>query len=125
MFKEFIIVGIGSFFGGGMRLLVSRGMQAIAILPFPFGTFLVNIIGCLLFGFISGLPSNGAYLSPTTKLLLTTGFCGGFTTLSTFMGESAILMRGNSFTHLVFYLSASLAIGMLAMLAGHWAAKMV
>ena len=88
MLRDFFLVGMGSFLGGGSRFIVSKVIQAWAPLSFPLGTFAVNILGCLIIGFLSGLHWPGGWMSPSMKLVLTTGFCGGFTTFSTFMNES-------------------------------------
>ena len=129
MLKEFFIVSIGSFFGGGMRFLVSGALRAVSIVPFPLGTFAVNVLGCLIFGFVSGLSltsgEGGRGVSATTKLLLTTGSCGGFTTFSTFMKESSTLMKEDNFVYLALYVVSGLVVGFLAMIGGHEAAKML
>ena len=74
--KEVLIVSIGSFFGGGMRYWVSKLVQSCTVIAFPFGTMAVNVAGCLIIGFLSGLNwREGGWMSPSAKLLLTTGFC--------------------------------------------------
>ena len=83
--RDFLIVGCGSFLGGGSRFLVSKLVGGLFATSFPVATFIVNLLGCLLIGFVSSLPSTLSWLSPQARLLLTTGFCGGLTTLSTFM----------------------------------------
>ncbi|MGI6243404.1 MAG: fluoride efflux transporter CrcB [Prevotella sp.] len=129
MWKDFLIVSVGSFFGGGSRFLVSRLIQAVTVAAFPFGTFLVNILGCLLIGFFSGLPTTetvvDGWMSPSARLLLTMGFCGGFTTFSTFMNESILLVRDTQIVSVALYLSASLVLGFLAVLAGYEMAKLL
>lgn len=125
MIKDFFIVGIGSFFGGGMRFLVSKWIQDISILNFPFGTMAVNVLGCLLIGFFSGLPYTGNLMSPSTKLILTTGFCGGFTTFSTFMNENSSLLKDENYLYFVLYLFGSLALGLIAVLAGQQLSKVI
>lgn len=122
MIKDFILVGIGSFVGGGMRFLVSKWVQSLTLLSFPFGTFAVNVLGCLIIGFLSGQSWSGSIMTPNSKLILTTGFCGGFTTFSTFMNESSLLMKDENYFYFVFYLFGSLALGLLALLFGHWLA---
>lgn len=123
MLKEFLIVSTGSFFGGGARYVVSQWLQMLTSLPFPLGTFVVNVVGCLLIGFLSGLNIGGAYITPTTKLLLTTGFCGGFTTFSTFVNEGSALGRDGNFTWLALYIIGSLVVGFLCLLAGNMISK--
>ena len=82
--------------------------------------------GCLIIGFLSGLNwREGGWMSPSAKLLLTTGFCGGFTTFSTFMNEGAGLMKEENYLYMMLYLFGSLALGLIAVLAGHYLAKMI
>lgn len=124
--KEVLIVSIGSFFGGGMRYWVSKLVQSCTVIAFPFGTMAVNVAGCLIIGFLSGLNwREGGWMSPSAKLLLTTGFCGGFTTFSTFMNEGAGLMKEENYLYMMLYLFGSLALGLIAVLAGHYLAKMI
>lgn len=122
--KELLIVSLGSFFGGGMRFLVSKLAQQCLAPAFPLGTFLVNVTGCLVIGFVSTLPIGGG-MSPQTKLFLTTGFCGGFTTFSTFMNESLRLMEDGRFPIMALYILGSLAAGLLAVWAGQWLGKSI
>ena len=124
--KELLLVSIGSFFGGGMRFWISKMVQSYTFIAFPFGTMTVNVLGCLIIGFLSGLNWNGGgLLSPSVKMLLTTGFCGGFTTFSTIMNEGYGLMKDGSYTYMMLYLFGSLALGLLAVLAGHYLAKCI
>ena len=124
--KELLLVCIGSFFGGGLRYGVSKMVQSCALVVFPFGTMVVNVLGCLIIGFLSGLNWDGnGLMSPSTKLLLTTGFCGGFTTFSTFMSEGASLMKDGQYLYMTLYLFGSLALGLVAVLAGHQLSKLV
>lgn len=124
--KEVLIVSIGSFFGGGMRYWISKMVQSCTVIAFPFGTMAVNVAGCLIIGFLSGLNwREGGWMSPSAKLLLTTGFCGGFTTFSTFMNEGAGLMKEANYLYMMLYLFGSLALGLIAVLAGHYLAKII
>lgn len=120
MFKDFLIVGAGSFLGGGLRFLVSRALAATTATPFPAGTFAVNIVGCLLIGFLSSLHYPGGMLSPTTRLLLTTGFCGGFTTFSTMMNENVALLKDGNITTFALYTVGSILMGGAAVVVGHY-----
>ena len=125
MIKDFILVGIGSFLGGGSRFLFCKLIDSCTRVNWPLGTFGVNIIGCLLIGFLSGLPCNSSFMNPTTRLILTTGFCGGFTTFSTFMNENYNLCNSHDFISMTTYLFASMAIGIIAVVAGHTLGKMI
>ncbi|HEY9544058.1 fluoride efflux transporter CrcB [Prevotella sp.] len=119
MLKDFLLVGAGSFLGGGARFLLSKWLQTSALGAFPLATFAVNILGCLLIGLLLGLSGQTGWLSPSTKLLLTTGFCGGFTTFSTFMNENYLLLKDHHFVPFFLYLFASLALGLFAVIAGY------
>lgn len=125
LFRDLLIVGCGSFFGGGCRYLVSKVATAMCAASFPFGTFIVNLLGCFLIGFFSGLPYANFGLSPQAKLLLTTGFCGGFTTFSTFMNENLTLLNGGNNLYFFLYLVGSFALGLLFVWGGMAAAKFV
>ena len=121
--KELLLVSIGSFFGGGIRylaaLLQNRLMTTSAVVcgSFPWATFAVNVIGCLLIGLLTGIASSG-HLPAQWKLVLVTGFCGGFTTFSTFMNENYMLGKDNMMM-LAIYTISSLALGMAALIAGY------
>lgn len=125
MLKEIFFVGIGSFIGGSARYIISRIIQSYAILTFPLWTFVVNILGCLILGFLSGLNFGGNWLSPSTKLILTTGFCGGFTTFSTFMNESNTLLKDGNSLQFAIYIIASITVGLLAVVIGQQLAKSI
>ena len=120
MLKDFLLVSCGSFLGGGLRFLVSKWIQTLSVISFPFGTFTVNVLGCFLIGFLSGLPVSGEVMNPNTKLFLTTGFCGGFTTFSTFMNENSSLLKDENYVYLILYIFGSLALGMAAVLLGNF-----
>lgn len=123
MMKDFLIVGMGSFLGGGARFLVSRGLAAWTAMPL--GTFVVNVAGCLLIGFFSALDYGGGLLNAQTRLVLTTGFCGGFTTFSTFMNENWSFVKDGNYLSLALYVAGSLAFGGLAAMLGHVLGKAV
>lgn len=122
--KEFLLVSIGSFFGGGARYLVSQAVQWLVPLAFPFGTMSVNVAGCLVIGFLSALPWGDGVMSPSAKLLLTTGFCGGFTTFSTFMNENMQMLRISDAAGMCLNVVVSLVAGFVALYAGYQAARL-
>ena len=84
--KDIILVGTGSFLGGIARYLVSLGMNGMGS-AFPWATMTANIVGCLLIGLLWA-AFNRLNASSQLNLLLIVGFCGGFTTFSTFSKES-------------------------------------
>ena len=91
MIKDIILVGIGSGIGGICRYLISLAMTQ-ARNGFPWGTFTVNIAGCLLIGILWGVTSRFQNVSPSFSLFLMVGFCGGFTTFSTFSKEGLTML---------------------------------
>ena len=115
MLRTLLIVGAGSFTGGALRYLISKLIQDSGFYSFPVGTFFVNIIGCFAIGLFYGLFERNSLMNPDLRLFLTVGFCGGFTTFSTFINESYQLVRDENFFYLFFYITLSL-LGGLAML---------
>lgn len=118
MFKSFLIVAIGSFFGGGSRYLVSQTMTKYISVPFPFGTLTVNILGSFIIGLIFGLSLKTDLISTELKLLLATGFCGGFTTFSSFSLDTYGLLRDGEFFYAFSYISITILIGFFATFVG-------
>ncbi len=98
MLKLILIAGSGGFLGTVARYLSSRYIQALFLSSFPFGTFLVNTLGCLLIGIFYGISQKGGVLSSEWILFLTVGFCGGFTTFSAFAGENLAMLRDGKHT---------------------------
>ena len=112
MIRNLLLVAIGGAVGSVLRYLLS-GINT----SFPWGTFAVNILGSLLIGLLVGLVSKGV-LSPEMKLLMVTGFCGGFTTFSTFANESFGMMKAGDVLQMALYVGVSLVIGILAVWGG-------
>ena len=118
MFRSFLIVGIGSFFGGGTRYLTQTWLVRHFTFTFPWGTFAVNIIGSFIIGVIFGLSTRTSLISNQMKLLLATGFCGGFTTFSSFSLDTYGLLRDGQFMQAFGYVSISLILGFFAAYIG-------
>ena len=112
-------IGSGSFLGGIARYLLSRAIQNNMTSAFPFGTLWVNIIGCFLIGLLFGLSDRGNLTNNEVRLFLTVGFCGGFTTFSTFSGENMAMLRDGSFLHFTLYAGISVFLGLAATFGGH------
>ena len=113
MLRNILLVAIGGAIGSVCRYLLS----GINVASWPWGTFAVNILGSLFIGLLVGLVSKGI-VSPEIKLLLVTGFCGGFTTFSTFANESFSMMKAGDALQMALYLGASIVIGILAVWLG-------
>ena len=115
-FRAIIYIFLGGGLGSVLRFLVSNYTEKLLnIKEFPFGTFTVNIIGCFIIGVLSAyFLKVDNYL----KFLLITGFCGGFTTFSTFSAENFSLWQNGSYFTLVIYILASVILGLFAVFAG-------
>lgn len=118
MIKTIILVGTGGFLGSISRFLASRFIQDNFSSAFPFGTFFVNITGCFLIGIIYGFSEKSTLLTPGWKMFLAVGFCGGFTTFSTFTNENLALLRDGAFFHFMLYTGLSVFIGIMATFFG-------
>ena len=118
MIKSLLLVGTGGFIGSVFRFLASRFMQNNFPSAFPFGTFFVNITGCFLIGLIYGLSEKSSLFSSGWKLFLAVGFCGGFTTFSTFANENLAMLRDGDFFHFLLYTGLSVFLGIAATFFG-------
>ena len=87
------------------------------------GTFLVNILGCLLLGLVLGISMKNSWMSSETTMLLGVGFCGGFTTFSTFSVEMHALLRVGNFSMFFLYVAGSLLFGVLSVFLGLWLSR--
>ena len=113
---ECVMVGLGGAAGAILRYLIGLlpvGTQG----GFPWKTLAINILGSFLIGILTGLILKGA-LAPRWELLLKTGFCGGFTTFSTFALESQGLIDKGAYGAAAFYMGISLVAGAFAVVAG-------
>ena len=122
--KQSILVFLGGGFGSILRYIISKNLNAYYS-NWYLGTFLVNVIGCLIIGILIGLSLKNNYISENQTLLLASGFCGGFTTFSTFALESNILLKESSLLQTSLYMGLSVVIGVLAISLGLWICKML
>ena len=113
-----LIAGAGGFLGTCGRFLINRWATCAFQGGLPMGTFIVNVIGCFLVGALFGLMERGNMLSATQSLLFITGFCGGFTTFSTFANEMWMMVSKGDWGTFTLYLAASILCGILAVWSG-------
>lgn len=113
------MVALGSALGGVCRYLLSGVVTDKFPALFPWGTFVVNILGCLIIGLIYGMIDRGVNMGDAARLFLTVGFCGGFTTFSTFAHENYLLFGNGNALILAAYAALSLFFGILAAHLGH------
>ena len=109
MFKAMIIAGFGGFIGTCLRFLTGKLAHVITVSAFPWGTFAVNIIGSFVIGIFFGLAE---------KTHLITGFCGGFTTFSSFADDMYLLLQQKHWLYFGLYVGLSFILGLLLVWLG-------
>ncbi len=120
--KQILLVFIGGGTGSIARYLISKYLNSTAT-GIPYGTFTANVLGSLLIGIILGLALKNNVISQNTVAFLATGFCGGFTTFSTFAYENHILLKSGDFVNFFIYAIGSFVIGFLFVFLGMFIVK--
>ena len=120
--KSFLLVFLGGGLGSSLRYLVTIAMNQYSKV-LPFGTFTVNMLGCLLIGLILGYAQKENTLTSNQTLLLATGFCGGFTTFSAFANENLELIKNGEIFNFSVYTIGSVLVGILAVFFGFYLAN--
>ena len=119
MLKQIILVGLGGAVGSILRFLTGEITSRYYGMVFPLATFVINIVGCFCIGLFVGLiPVNS-----NLRFLLIAGFCGGFTTFSTFARETVDIMATDQMFMALLYVLASCIVGVLAVWLGMYVAK--
>jgi fluoride exporter len=109
-----LLIGAGGFIGTIARYLLQQVVSKMMPVIFPFGTLAVNLIGCFLIGILYAMSERWNILTPEWRLFLTTGFCGGFTTFSTFTYEAYGLLREDQYLYVSLYIGISVLAGLAA-----------
>ena len=117
--KNTLFIGCGSFIGGAARYLISVAMKTISK-GFPWGTLVVNLVGCLVIGLLWGFFSKNSGESSSWALFMTVGICGGFTTFSTFSKEALMMLQAGNFISLLAYVAISVIAGIALVAAGYY-----
>jgi CrcB protein len=94
---KYIFIGAGGFLGSVLRYWTSINAYKILGEKFPYGTFIVNIVGCLLIGFVAEISENRFLISPEIRSFIMIGFLGGYTTFSTFGYETFMLLQDKDY----------------------------
>lgn len=113
-----LIAGCGGFVGTCGRFLIGKWSSGMFHGAFPMGTFLVKIIGCFIIGLLFGLLEKAHVMTPGENVLLITGFCGGFTTFSSFADDMWVLISKGDWTTFIIYLLLSVVLGVLLVWGG-------
>ena len=114
MLRQLLLVALGGALGSALRYLTALLLARHYTGSIPLATLVVNLVGCFLIGLLIGLCSETGYL----RLLFITGFCGGFTTFSTFTAESYTMFREGAYGLALLYIAGSVLIGLLALWLG-------
>ena len=119
LLKTILAVGAGSFLGGAGRYLVSLVMKGVSK-GFPWATLTVNLVGCFLIGLLWGVFSKNGTEGSNLALFLTVGFCGGFTTFSTFSKEALVTLQIGNLWGFVCYIAVSVVVGFALVALGYF-----
>ena len=118
MYKTLIIIGLGGFLGSISRYLSQQFLQRFFETNWPIGTLIVNLLGSFIIGVIYALAESQSWMNPQWRMFLAVGFCGGFTTFSSFALDGIILARGSALYSLFLYIGMSVILGLAATLLG-------
>ena len=117
MIKNILLVFIGGGLGSVCRYLISE-ITYFKKLIFPYPTFITNLLGCFLIGLVLGWSIKNSNIDSSLIILFAIGFCGGFTTFSSFSYESLTLINNNQLLNLFIYIFSSILIGIFSVFVG-------
>jgi CrcB protein len=116
--KNLLLVFLGGGLGSTVRFSLGRWVNALHNHHFPWGTLVVNVVACFILGFVIGLADHKQVISASSRLFWTVGFCGGFSTFSTFSNETLYLIQSGFTLSLVLYIGLSLLLCIAAIYGG-------
>ena len=123
LLKSIIFVGLGGAVGSVARFLLSYGIGKYYAQPFPLATFITNLLGCFLIGMLYGYSIKNNLGNGYFNFLLITGFCGGFTTFSSFALENYNLLQNNHQITAYIYMASSIILTITAVGLGSYLSK--
>jgi CrcB protein len=123
--KTILYIALGGGLGSVLRYLTAVAMNKYVSSGFPYATFVTNILGCLLIGLFFGYLEKHNAISQDLKFFLITGFCGGYTTFSTFSHENVQLLESNQMLSTFLYIGLSVLLGLMATWFGLFLAKSI
>ena len=116
--KLLAYIALGSAAGGIVRYLIGVAVQSRSSVGFPVATLLINVTGSLLLGFLIRYYVVSPDIAPEFRAMITTGFCGGYTTFSAFSFETASLIEDGNYGRAALYIGLSVALSLVATFAG-------
>jgi CrcB protein len=122
---KFIAVGLGGLLGSLARFMMSRSIDGYIKSFIPYGTLIVNVLGSFILGVVYALSVRKLGISENWRLFLGAGFCGGFTTFSTFAWENVNLLSQKNISTSITYIVVSLVVGVAAVFFGGWVGRSV
>ncbi|PCH75858.1 MAG: fluoride efflux transporter CrcB [Flavobacteriaceae bacterium] len=114
--KQFLLIFIGGGFGSMARYALGKWLNGNN--PIPYGTMLANVLGCFIIGLVMGYILKSTSSHQNLALLIGTGFCGGFTTFSTFAFENQTFLKNGDFVSFFTYAFGSILLGFCAVFLG-------
>lgn len=123
LMQHLILVFIGSGLGGCTRYLLGKWVQAQMLGNFPWGTLCVNMMACLVLGFVMGILNKASAWQASALLLLASGFCGGFSTFSTFSFETLQLLEQKQYLDAFINIMASVSVCIVSVFLGLYCGK--
>ncbi|MEE4197075.1 MAG: fluoride efflux transporter CrcB [Bacteroidales bacterium] len=123
--KTALFIGLGGFAGSIARYYVSKLNLVSTLSILPWGTLLVNVAGSFFLGLLTGIADRSMLLNTEWRMFLMVGFCGGFTTFSSFAGENLSMMRNANFQGLLIYTSASVLLAFIFVYLGYHLTKLL
>ena len=122
--KQALLVFLGGGLGSVLRYWLSLRLNNFEN-AIPYGTLLANVLGSLIIGIIFGYSAKSGLLNENHSLLLATGFCGGFTTFSTFAYENHIYLKGGDYFGFLPYLIVTFILAISAVFLGMYMSKFI
>jgi len=125
MLRTVLLIGSGGFIGSVLRYFIQLYFEKGLSSTFPWGTLIANITGSLLIGIFLGLADKGNYLNSEWRMFLVLGFCGGYTTFSSFAYSNFTMLEQKAFSSLLFNIGGNLILGILAVYLGIFLIRLI